>query len=1013
MLFIFFISALILSQSALSQASDFVTKWDLSKTGTAGNNSISFFTTNAAGSVAYTWQELSPGSSSGSGSFSAGTAVSRSITGLPTNVLIELRISTTNLQRFYTNGAADPSRLIDVTQWGSTAWTSMESMFFGCNNLNITSTDVPNLSNATSMKSMFYLCTSLNGPTNIGNWNTSNITSMENLFYVSGAFNQDIGSWNTASVTNMTYMFSDASSFNKNIGNWNTGNVTNMSYMFQNSAFNQNISGWNTSKVTTMVFMFKGASAFNNNGNSSIGNWNTANVTNMSDMFKGATAFNQDIGNWNTAKVTTMSRMFQEASAFNQNIGNWNTANVTEVVNMFHTARAFNNNSNSSIGNWNMAKVTDMSNMFLGAWNFNQPIGSWNTASATDMSQIFYDTKAFNQNIENWNTASVTLMSRIFFNAIAFNQNIGNWVLNSSVTLTDMLSGSGMNCDNYSRTLAGWALTTPATGRSLGATGLTYGTNVSSLRSLLTTPTGSGGKGWTISGDAVSSGTCGPAVFYSKSTGDLDDVANWGTNTNGTGTAPTDFTASNQYFAIRNRSAASILGNWSTTGANSLVVLGDGTNAITFTTGTNTIIGNYKLSNNATLAIGSNPTGLNFICENGATVNYNGSSAQTIAPGNYNNLSISGSNTKTLGSDIIIRGTLSLSNKLTLDAYSISLSGTVSGAGSSYYVQTNGVGTLKKSITSIFLFPVGNSAYNPVTITNNTGTADDFTVRVQDAVYVNGLSGTTVSTPRVDRTWQIGKTSGSSSAGSGVDFVFQWDPGQETGSITSYQLNHHNGSRWNFVSGAAMVSEFGSPKTLTFTQYKGSFSPFAISHGLSPLPVTWLSFTGERINNRVQLNWSTASEQNSSHFDVERSTNGIEFTNIGRESAAGNSQSTSNYAHWDAQPLNGISYYRLRQVDQNGNYSFSRVLQLKHQTTTAARIIPNPTHGPINLQISSDWTGTYDCRVFNALGVLVENRRGLRAGSHMVDLSKNAKGLYQFTLWSNGQQIQQQWVMKN
>jgi hypothetical protein len=90
MLSIFFISALLLSQSALSQASDFVTKWDLSKTGTAGNNSISFFTTNAAGSVAYTWQELSPGSSSGSGSFSAGTAVSRSITGLPANAVIEL-----------------------------------------------------------------------------------------------------------------------------------------------------------------------------------------------------------------------------------------------------------------------------------------------------------------------------------------------------------------------------------------------------------------------------------------------------------------------------------------------------------------------------------------------------------------------------------------------------------------------------------------------------------------------------------------------------------------------------------------------------------------------------------------------------------------------------------------------------------------------------------------------------------------------------------------------------------
>jgi hypothetical protein len=787
-------------------------------------------------------------------------------------------------------------------------------------------------------------------------------------------------------------------------------------------------------------------------------------------------------------------------------------------------------------------------------------------------------------------------MAFMFSSATAFNQNLGNWQLSNSADIRYMLDNCGMNCENYSLTLAGWANTTTATGRSIHANGLTYGTNVTSHRTLLTTATGSGGKGWTITGDAVSSGTCGPAVFYSKSTGNLDDLATWGTNTDGTGTNPSNFTNANQLFSIRNRSTAGIAFPWTVSGTNSMVAIGDANTATTISTGTNTISGNFKLTNNATLEIGSNSTGLNLNCENGSTVNYNGSGTQDIATGNYynltisnnrggatltlasgsievrntftqsatnigswahagntfvycgsgaqtiaaidynnliisgvrtgtptitlasgttrvygnaflsssgainwinagntleyvgsagqqvgayyynnltisgnknngnftleygtiagantvsvtatnisgwtnygntfnyngssaqtvapeivyRNLTISGSNTKTLGGNTVVQGDLTLSsNKLILDAYNLTLSGIVNGAGSSSYVQTNGVGALKKNLinTAAFLFPVGNSAYNPVTITNNTGTADDFTVRVQDAVYVNGLSGTTVSTPRVDRTWQIGKNSGSSSAGSGVDFEFQWDPAQETGGISTYELNHHNGSLWGLASGTGSTTVSGTnPKTLNFTQYKGNFSPFYIGPTSITLPVTWLNFTGERINDRVQLKWSTASEQNSSHFEIERSANGIEFTNIGRESAAGNSQSTSNYAHWDAQPLNGISYYRLRQVDQNGNYSFSRVLQLKHQTTTAARIIPNPTSGPINLQISSDWTGTYECRVFNALGVLVENRRGLRAGSQMVDLSKNAKGLYQFTLWSNGQQIQQQWVMKN
>lgn len=59
----------ICSNIGYAQASDFVTKWDLSKSGNAGNTSISFVTTNAAGSIIYTWQEIAPDCSSGSGSF--------------------------------------------------------------------------------------------------------------------------------------------------------------------------------------------------------------------------------------------------------------------------------------------------------------------------------------------------------------------------------------------------------------------------------------------------------------------------------------------------------------------------------------------------------------------------------------------------------------------------------------------------------------------------------------------------------------------------------------------------------------------------------------------------------------------------------------------------------------------------------------------------------------------------------------------------------------------------------
>lgn len=154
-----------------------------------------------------------------------------------------------------------------------------------------------------------------------------------------------------------------------------------------------------------------------------------ANVTNMAAMFYGATSFNQNIGSWNTANVTSMNNMFQNATVFNQNIGGWNTANVT-----------------------------GMAGMFAG------------TTGAT----------AFNQDIGGWNTAKVTNMSFMFSGATAFNQNIGAWSLRTAgVNMSSMLNGCGMNTENYSRTLIGWANSVDAAGNlpaavTLGASGRTY-----------------------------------------------------------------------------------------------------------------------------------------------------------------------------------------------------------------------------------------------------------------------------------------------------------------------------------------------------------------------------------------------------------------------------------------------------------------------------------------------------------------------------------------------------------
>jgi len=530
-------------QQAMAQ--NFITHWDLSIPG-SGNDQISIGTA-TSGNVNYTWQQL-PTGATGSGSWSGATLL---ITGLPPDATIRLEITPANFQRININNGSDRSKLILIENWGSTAWTSMQRAFRGCENLQITATDTPNLSGVFNMGEMFSGCSSLNSPNNINTWNTSAVTFMGSMFSGALAFDQNIGSWNTAAVTNMSSMFIGASAFNQNIGAWNTGAVTNMNGMFyQASSFNQNIGAWNTTAVTNMTQMFYQASSFDQN----IGAWNTGAVTNMREMFNQASAFNQNIGTWNTGAVTDMSRMFLMVVNFNQNIGTWNTAAVTNMSYMFAGAFAFNNGGSNSINNWNTTALTNMSGMFsdasafnqnIGSWNtgsvtnmsysfkgasafnqnigtwntaavtnmlgmfngataFNQNIGAWNTGAVTDMQIMFWNASAFNQNIGGWNTGSVIDMNTMFSGATAFNQNLGAWTLNPVVNLYDMLFSCGMDCNNYSATLIGWnANSSTPDNVTLGAIGRQYGTNAVAARTNLTTT-----KGWTITGDTPSGSSC-------------------------------------------------------------------------------------------------------------------------------------------------------------------------------------------------------------------------------------------------------------------------------------------------------------------------------------------------------------------------------------------------------------------------------------------------------------------------------------------------------------------------
>ena len=170
----------------------------------------------------------------------------------------------------------------------------------------------------------------------------------------------------------------------------------------------------------------------------------------------------------------------------------------------------------------------------------------------------------------------------------------------------------------------------------------------------------------------------------------------------------------------------------------------------------------------------------------------------------------------------------------------------------------------------------------------------------------------------------IEKRSGTSSDGSGN---FNTYPGTPTNITPSSVV-------WNATAGRWEVSFSTS-----------GFSGFWVKTQSVALPVTLTSFAGTAQNCTATLSWKTATETNFSHFDIERSSDGIVFQTIGKQSAKG---SNSSYSYTDKTLTEGQVMYRLKIVDDEGKASYSTIVKLntdcQHSTITAS---PNPTSGHV------------------------------------------------------------------
>ncbi|MEM8888676.1 MAG: T9SS type A sorting domain-containing protein [Bacteroidota bacterium] len=164
-------------------------------------------------------------------------------------------------------------------------------------------------------------------------------------------------------------------------------------------------------------------------------------------------------------------------------------------------------------------------------------------------------------------------------------------------------------------------------------------------------------------------------------------------------------------------------------------------------------------------------------------------------------------------------------------------------------------------------------------------------------------------------------------------------------------------------------------------------------------PVEWLSFTGEEIDQSISLEWSTANELNNDHFVIEKSTDGTFFRKIGEVDAVGNSQEIQNYQFSDLSPGQGILYYRLKQIDIDGAFSYSTVLELSVEGAQQVSLYPNPVSDRLEVRGSGK-----ELIVYSILGQKLKYQR-LNSEFELIDLSDLQQGTYLIQVLGENQQI--------
>ena len=345
------------------------------------------------------------------------------------------------------------------------------------------------------------------------------------------------------------------------------------------------------------------------------------------------------------------------------------------------------------------------------------------------------------------------------------------------------------------------------------------------------------------------------------------------------------------------------------------------------------------------------------------------------------------------GTTLTATGKLTFSvGKITLGTGNVVASATSAGNATSYVV-TAGTGSLKVTspFGSLTNLPVGTATtYDPVSVFPQVA-ATVFGAKVSTIDPSHTLSPSATMAKVGNREWDLTSTA---PAATGVSLT----PGDgRVAPSGPVSLGHWTGSAWEAISATYSAGTFGA--------IVSSFSPFIAAEASVPLSIELQKISAQAKGTINIVNWSTVSEKSNASFQIERSSDGINFTSIGEVKGAGNSNDVKNYAFTDVSPLSGVNYYRLKAVDFNGAATLSKVVSVNFtgKGGNKTTVYPNPTRDVLRVEFTAADASTTAIQVTDLLGrILLSQNVSVVKGANFVPLSVSSLPSGAYLVKANG-----------